>query len=256
MTSTTKPRQSHARLVRKQNFVFCLLKMRYCIDLDGTLCSSCGGDYAKAKVIPSRVDAVNRLHRAGHHICIWTARGARSGTDWQKLTEEQLARWGVEYDELDFRKRDFDRLIDDKAFNVEQLWRIPEESTRSTQASEVPKGWGREIVFVNNDHYCGKILCFDAGKKFSMHFHLEKLESWYVAEGEFLFNWIDTAVGQEHTEHLKAGDVITNERGAPHQLEALTRGKIFEVSTPHADTDSYRVRPGDSQDCGSCSCVV
>ena len=33
----------------------------------------------------------------------------------------------------------------------------------------------------------------------------------------------------------------------PHQLEALDEGRIFEVSTHHEDSDSYRVLPGDSQ---------
>ena len=36
----------------------------------------------------------------------------------------------------------------------------------------VNKGWGKEIIFVNNGEYCGKILCFDELKKFSMHFHM------------------------------------------------------------------------------------
>ena len=35
--------------------------------------------------------------------------------------------------------------------------------------------------------------------------------------------------------------------GQPHQLEALTDGKIFEVSTHHEDSDSDRVMKGDSQ---------
>ena len=36
--------------------------------------------------------------------------------------------------------------------------------------------------------------------------------------------------------------------GQPHQMLALTEGAtIFEVSTQHFDTDSYRVKPGSSQ---------
>ena len=37
----------------------------------------------------------------------------------------------------------------------------------SIESKIVKKGWGKEIWFVNNDEYCGKILCFDKGKKFS-----------------------------------------------------------------------------------------
>jgi len=41
------------------------------------------------------------------------------------------------------------------------------------------------------------------------------------------------------------GDVITNERGQPHQLIALEEGEILEVSSKHFDEDSYRMWKGD-----------
>ena len=41
-------------------------------------------------------------------------------------------------------------------------------------------------VFVNNELYCGKLLVFKKGAKFSMHYHLIKDETWYVDEGEFI----------------------------------------------------------------------
>jgi hypothetical protein len=46
---------------------------------------------------------------------------------------------------------------------------------------------------------------------------------------------------------LKVGDTVRQRPGQPHQLEALTDGVVFEVSTEHKDTDSYRVWKGDSQ---------
>jgi hypothetical protein len=30
----------------------------------------------------------------------------------------------------------------------------------------IPKGWGHEIIFENNDLYCGKLLVFKKGCKF------------------------------------------------------------------------------------------
>ena len=39
---------------------------------------------------------------------------------------------------------------------------------------EVQKGWGKEIWLANNNKYCGKILKFNAGSKFSMHYHVDK----------------------------------------------------------------------------------
>ena len=46
---------------------------------------------------------------------------------------------------------------------------------------------------------------------------------------------------------LNVGDVVRQRVGQPHQLEAMTDGIVFEVSTQHFDEDSYRVLPGDSQ---------
>ena len=111
----------------------------------------------------------------------------------------------------------------------------------------VPKGWGHEIVFENNELYCGKILVFKKGCKFSMHYHMIKDETWYVEEGEFLYRWIDTETAEVIEKILKKGDSVRQYPGQPHQLEAITEGTIFEVSTEHFDSDSYRVWKGDSQ---------
>jgi len=115
------------------------------------------------------------------------------------------------------------------------------------EGCKVPKGWGEEIIIENNEMYCGKLLKFKKGCKFSMHYHLIKDETWYVNEGEFLYRWIDTETADVHDVKLKEGDVVRQRVGQPHQLFALTDGVIFEVSTEHFDEDSYRVWKGDSQ---------
>jgi mannose-6-phosphate isomerase-like protein (cupin superfamily) len=114
----------------------------------------------------------------------------------------------------------------------------------STKCEVVPKGWGHEFIIHNDEEYCGKILVFYKGSKFSMHYHIKKKETWYVNEGSFLFNWIDTDTAEKHTNTLHKGDVVTIPRGMPHQLEALENSEIFEISTQHFDTDSYRVEKG------------
>ena len=111
----------------------------------------------------------------------------------------------------------------------------------------VPKGWGEEIIIENNEMYCGKVLIFNQGCKFSMHYHMIKDETWYVEYGEFLYRWIDTETADINEEKLVEGDVVRQRPGQPHQLEALSNGRIFEVSTHHEDSDSYRVLPGDTQ---------
>ena len=112
---------------------------------------------------------------------------------------------------------------------------------------KVPKGWGHEIIFVNNELYCGKLLVFKKGCKFSMHYHMIKDETWYVSEGEFVYRWIDTESAETKETILKVGDSVRQFPGMPHQLEALTDGVVFEVSTQHFDSDSYRIWKGSSQ---------
>lgn len=114
-----------------------------------------------------------------------------------------------------------------------------------SECCHVPKGWGYEVIFVNNEKYCGKILVFKEGCKFSMHYHLIKQETWYVQKGDFIFTWIDTENGEKLSKVLHQTDVVTIPIGMPHQLQALTDGEIIEVSTEHFDSDSYRIYKGD-----------
>ena len=113
--------------------------------------------------------------------------------------------------------------------------------------SVVPKAWGEEIIIHNDDDYCGKILRFKEGAKFSMHFHMEKSETWYVHSGVFSLMYIDPEDASERFTILNVGDVVEIPQGQPHQLFCREAGEIFEVSTPHSDDDSFRVRKGDSQ---------
>jgi mannose-6-phosphate isomerase-like protein (cupin superfamily) len=116
-----------------------------------------------------------------------------------------------------------------------------------TEGCIVPKGWGEEIIIENNELYCGKILIFKQGCKFSMHYHMNKDETWWVEYGEFLYRWIDTETADMNEVKLEEGDVVRQRPGQPHQLEAISNGRVFEVSTHHEDTDSYRVIKGDTQ---------
>ena len=111
----------------------------------------------------------------------------------------------------------------------------------------VPKGWGSELIWVTNDKYCGKFMNFDKGSKFSMHFHKEKDESWYVLTGEFAINYIDTKNAKVYTHYLLSGDTWRNPPLQPHQIVCIKEGSILEVSTPDSIEDNYRVYPGDSQ---------
>ena len=114
-------------------------------------------------------------------------------------------------------------------------------------AETVEKGWGREIVFANNNEYCGKFLKFKAGAKFSMHFHIEKRETFFVSEGVVELHWIDMINATPCSKRLGFGQIVDIPRNCPHQIVALENATIIEVSTRHKDSDSYRIAPGDSQ---------
>tara|TARA_R110002167_G_scaffold191635_1_gene394045 strand:- start:46 stop:429 length:384 start_codon:yes stop_codon:yes gene_type:complete len=119
-------------------------------------------------------------------------------------------------------------------------------NAKECKECNIPKGWGHEIIFENNEKYCGKLLVFKKGCKFSMHYHIIKDETWYVKDGEFIYRWINTETAEVMEQTLIEGDAVRQIPGQPHQLEAITEGTIFEVSSQHFDSDSYRVWKGDT----------
>jgi len=116
-------------------------------------------------------------------------------------------------------------------------------------SGKVDKGWGYELIWATNDLYCGKIMVFNKkGNKFSMHYHKEKDETWFVNQGSFKLRWIDTSTATLYEKVLNPGDTWHNPPLQPHQLEALEdNSSISEVSTADSIEDNYRIMPGDSQ---------
>ena len=114
---------------------------------------------------------------------------------------------------------------------------------------KVEKGWGYELIWATNEKYCGKIMVFEkVGSKFSLHFHKEKDETWFVNNGRFIVRWIDTKDAKLFEKELKEGDTWHNPPLQPHQLEAIEpMSSVTEVSTADSVEDNYRLIPGDSQ---------
>jgi mannose-6-phosphate isomerase-like protein (cupin superfamily) len=111
----------------------------------------------------------------------------------------------------------------------------------------VQKGWGYENIFITNDEYCGKILHFNSGSKSSMHYHLNKKETWHCLSGTFVIKYICTNDAEMREKLFGPGSTWTNHRGIPHQVECIEEGDILEVSTPDDSLDNYRIIKGDSQ---------
>jgi hypothetical protein len=117
------------------------------------------------------------------------------------------------------------------------------------QLGKIDKGWGFEIIFANNDRYCGKLLVFErAGAKTSLVFHKDKRKSWFVNAGKFKVKYIDVATGELKEAVLEEGKTADFAELGPHQIEALTPNSIiFEVGTADYVEDRFRLSPGDTQ---------
>ena len=109
------------------------------------------------------------------------------------------------------------------------------------------KGWGAEHWISNNELYCGKLLEFNEGSSFSMHYHLNKTETFYVLKGSLKLEFFNLETADRKALQIKSGDVIDIPSGTPHKLTALENSVIIEISTHHEDSDSYRIEKGDSQ---------
>lgn len=114
-------------------------------------------------------------------------------------------------------------------------------------AEKIDKGWGHELEIYNCREYCAKILWFKAGAKGSFHFHATKHETWYIRSGTGNLWYKNKETGDTVIKSFKSGDVIDIPRFCSHRVEAVEEVEIFEVSTQHFDSDTYRISPGDSQ---------
>jgi mannose-6-phosphate isomerase-like protein (cupin superfamily) len=109
-----------------------------------------------------------------------------------------------------------------------------------------PKGWGREIWIANNPLYCGKILEIRKGRRCSLHYHKLKTESFYLHKGRLKIRVKDSVDSDRLDEfEISPGDCMDVVPGFVHQMEALEDSELFEFSTQHFETDSYRLVKGD-----------
>ena len=111
--------------------------MRYCVDIDGTICTpTVGRDYHKAEPWQDRIKVLNKLYDEGNYIIYFTARAMGRFADLPhsvasvkakevlfELTKQQLEEWGVKYHELIMGKPHADYFIDDKGVKDEDFFK-------------------------------------------------------------------------------------------------------------------------------------
>ena len=108
------------------------------------------------------------------------------------------------------------------------------------------KGWGYEKWIVNHDLYCGKLLFFIKGKRCSFHYHKIKTETFYLQSGLIkILHSTDDNIDKANEIILKPGFSFHVSVGLRHQVIALENSELFEFSTQHFETDSYRIIKGD-----------
>lgn len=94
----------------------------FVIDVDGVVAMlTPGNDYRLCRPIVENIEAINRLYDQGHRIIMMTARGSATGIDWDGVTRDQFASWGLKFHELRFGKPAADHYVDDRALSVEMM---------------------------------------------------------------------------------------------------------------------------------------
>ena len=113
------------------------MSKRYCVDIDGTICTpTVGRDYHKAEPWQDRIKVLNKLYDDGNYIIYFTARAMGRFSDQPHsvasvkakevlfdLTKQQLDDWGVKYNELIMGKPHADFFIDDKGVKDEDFFK-------------------------------------------------------------------------------------------------------------------------------------
>ena len=92
------------------------------VDIDDTICTNIDPEnYDNSTPILDNIQKINAFYEMGHTIVYWTARGTKTGVDWQDITINQFRKWGVKYHKLIFGKPSYDIFIDDKNINAIEI---------------------------------------------------------------------------------------------------------------------------------------
>ncbi len=104
-------------------------KLTFCFDIDNTICKTKEGNYEKSKPIQNAINTINRLHKNGHMIKIFTARYMGRNNDLIKKKrriyskiKNQIDSWGLKYNKLIISKPSADIYIDDKSYGYTNSW--------------------------------------------------------------------------------------------------------------------------------------
>jgi mannose-6-phosphate isomerase len=112
----------------------------------------------------------------------------------------------------------------------------PSNFKNEPYVKRIEKPWGFELHWVPADApYMGKVLHIDEGHQFSLQFHDEKRESWYIISGRALLIW-DNNKGELVETELEPRKGYNLSVGQRHRIRAITTCEIIEASTAEIGT--------------------
>ncbi len=116
----------------------------------------------------------------------------------------------------------------------------PTRFTNEPFARRVEKPWGYELIFTPEDKpYTGKILHVRAGRRLSLQYHDQKLETIMLLHGRAIL-LCDNAEGELEEIVMEPGHGYSNIPGQRHRLIAIEDCDFVEASTPETGA-TYRL---------------
>jgi mannose-6-phosphate isomerase-like protein (cupin superfamily) len=113
----------------------------------------------------------------------------------------------------------------------------------------IPKFWGSEHIIINDKAMdkCFKLMLIMPGKMGSLHWHLNKKESFTVLRGTLYVDKQAYHLSKTFTNGIKVGindRPITINKQINHRFYTIDNPVlVLEESTFHCDDDTYREQP-------------
>ena len=98
----------------------------------------------------------------------------------------------------------------------------------------VEKPLGHELIWAHTEHYVGKILVIETGRRLSLQRHEIKDETILVMSGRLRL-FLEDDDGVVRASELGPGEFRRVKTGRIHRYEAIERCELVEVSTPELD---------------------
>ncbi len=118
-----------------------------------------------------------------------------------------------------------------------------------------PMGWGGELWVIKNENYWGRLMFLEPGKRGSIHYHTDQMETFMVLVGQMKLDLYPQVPRMDdpscYTPQRRQSsipricEVINIPPRIPHQFVGIERTLLIEISTQRFESDTHRVVVGD-----------